>query len=279
MIDLLEFDFMRRALAASLLAGAGLSVVGVLVVLLEIPFLGISMSHAAFLGAIAGQLCGVSPVIGAAVACLAAASIVGPIGTRSRMSSNVALSILFSGTMGMALLLLHFLPGPRSSALSLIWGSILTVTRRDVVVLGVLNAGLLALLVVFYRQIVAVLYDRTIAATCGVPAALVYGAILVSAGLMVSASLPMVGGLLIFGLLVNPASAARQLTNRLEIMLALAAAFGVLSCLGGLAASAAWDVPAGAAIILVSSLIFALALWLSPRRRLARRGTRRERLP
>ncbi len=277
MIELFQHAFMQRALVASLLAGVGLSTVGVLIVLLDIPFLGVSMSHAAFLGAIIGQLCGFSPVLGAMVACLIMAAVVGPIGAGSRMGSNMILAILFSATMGAALLLLRFLPGSRASALSLIWGSILTVTARDVALLGGLTVGALVLLLLFYRQIVAVLYDRTIAITCGVPAAFVYGAMIVSAGLMISASLSMVGGLLIFGLLVNPASAARQLTSRLEIMFLLAAGFGVLACLGGLLASALWDVPAGAAIVLTSSAIFALAALGAPRRR--RIGRRMESQP
>jgi len=88
--------------------------------------------------------------------------------------------------------------------------------------------------------------------------------------LIISASLNIVGGLLIFTLLVNPASAAYQVTYKLKTMFLLSASFGILSCLIGLVFSYFFNVPTGAVIVLASSLIFALAFVLSPKRRLAR---------
>jgi manganese/iron transport system permease protein len=100
-----------------------------------------------------------------------------------------------------------------------------------------------------------------------VPERLVFFAMLVLCGLSVTANLNTIGGLLIFSLIVNPPSAAYQLTYRLKTMYLLSALFGVLSCLVGLVVSWLTDAPVGAVIIIASSVAFGLALALSPKRR------------
>lgn len=258
---------MQNAILASLFGGCALSLVGVCVTLMEIPFLGISMSHSAFLGAIVGLLCGFDPFLGAVLACSVSAFLVGPAADRAGASSNIILGILFSATMGLAFLLLAQIPGPKTEALNLIWGSILTISRREVVVLAILLGVTLGLLLVFHKEITAVLFHREIAAAAGVAEHLYYYGIIFVSGLIISAGLNIVGALLIFSLLINPASAAYQLTYRLPVMFALAAAFGVASCFVGLIVSYWFDVPTGAVIVLVSSALFLGCTLASPKRR------------
>jgi manganese/iron transport system permease protein len=90
---------------------------------------------------------------------------------------------------------------------------------------------------------------------------------LVLCGLSVTANLNTIGGLLIFSLIVNPPSAAFQLTYRLRTMYLLSALFGVLSCLVGLLVSWLTNAPVGAVIIITSSSFFGVSLLLSPKRR------------
>ena len=90
---------------------------------------------------------------------------------------------------------------------------------------------------------------------------------LVLCGLSVTANLSTIGGLLIFSLIVNPPSAAFQLTYRLRTMYLLSGLFGVLSCLVGLFVSWLTDAPAGAVIIIASSAVFGVCLLFSPKRK------------
>jgi manganese/iron transport system permease protein len=76
--------------------------------------------------------------------------------------------------------------------------------------------------------------------------------------------------MLIFTLLVNPASAAYQITYKLNTMFFLSATFGIISCLAGLIFSYLFNVPTGAVIVLASSVIFLLAFIFSPKRRIAK---------
>ena len=241
--------------------------IGVFVTLMDIPFLGISMSHSAFLGAIIGLLCGFDPLLCAIVACAVSGVVVGPIADRTDSSSNVILAIVFSATMGLAFLLLTFIPGPKSEALNLIWGSILTISRKEILLLGAIFLLIVFLIKVFFKELSAVLLNREIAASSGIQENFFYYGIIFLAGLIISASLDIVGGLLIFSLLVNPASAAYQITYKLKMMFLLSAVFGIVSCFAGLILSYLFNVPTGAVIVLASSLIFLLAFVLSPKKR------------
>ena len=275
MSELWQHAFFRHAVMACILGGGGLSLIGVFVTLMDIPFLGISMSHSAFLGAVIGLLCGFDPLLGAMLACAVSGVLVGPLSDRAGSSSNSILAVIFSATMGLAFLLLTRIPGPKSEALNLIWGSILTISAREIVVLAVIFAVAVLLLLVFFKEISAVLFNREVAAAVGIPEKLFYYGVILLAGLLISASLDIVGGLLIFSLLVNPPGAAYQLTYRLKTMFLLSAVFGVASCFAGLYVSYRFDVPTGAVIVLCSSAIYALAFAASPKR-VGGRGSRVE---
>lgn len=267
MIELFQHSFFQHALLACVFGGAGLSIIGVFVTLMDIPFLGISMAHSAFLGAIVGLLAGFNPLLGAIAACALCSLLVGPLADRAGATSNVILAVTFSATMGLALLLLSRIPGPKSEALNLIWGSILTISRNDIIVLGLIFVLIAGLLVVFFKELLAILFNREIAAASGVPEKAFYYGLIFLSGLIISASLDIVGGLLIFSLLINPASAAYQITYRLRTMFLLSSLFGIVSCLAGLYVSYRFDVPTGAVIVLASSFIFLLAFLFSPKRR------------
>ena len=266
MIELFSLKAFQNALLASLFGGCGLSLVGVFVILMDLPFLGIAMSHSALLGAVIGLLFGFNPLAGAIIACALSSIVIGPAADRSGASSNSILAILFSASMGAAFLLMSLMDGPKSEALNLIWGSILTISRPEAGFLGLAFFTVIGLLVLFYKELSAVLFNREIAASSGIKERFIYYAIISSAGLIISASLDIVGGLLIFTLLVNPASAANQLTYRLKTMFLLSALFGFISCVTGLIFSYIFDLPTGAVIVIASSIIFLFSYIFSPKR-------------
>jgi len=256
-----------QQIAAAVLGGAACGLVGVWVIMMRIPFVGVAMSHAAFAGAVFGLLLGINPLLAATAACILASLLIGPLAERSDLEPNVSVGIIFSLVLGLAFLGIGLMPGPRTSALHYIWGNILLVSVPDVLVMAAITAVVLAFLVLFFKEIRAVLYNREIARAVGIPERFFFYAMLVLCGLTVTANLDTIGGILIFSLIINPPSAAFQLTWRLRTMFLLSALFGVGSCLVGLAVSYLTDAPSGAVIIITSSVIFGLALLLSPKRR------------
>jgi manganese/iron transport system permease protein len=267
MQELIQIKFIQNSLLACFFGGAGLSIIGVYITLMEMPFLGISMSHSAFLGAVGGLLCGINPLLGALVLCALTGFIIGPLADRTDSSTNNILAIIFTATMGLAFLLLSFIPGPKSEALNLIWGSILTISREEIVFLIVAVSISTTLILFNFKKLAAVMFNREIAATCGISERLYFYGIIFISGMIISASLEIVGGLLLFSLLINPASAAKQLTYRLSYIFILAASFGVGACLIGLLLSYFFNVPTGAVIVLITTLIYILCALISVKRK------------
>ena len=269
--ELFQYEFMRNALAACVLGGTLFSLLGVALVLLRATFLGVCVAHAAFAGAVAGMMLGWPAMLTATGAAVTAALVVGTLGAGRRVGPDTAIGIVFAAMMGLAILLLALLPGSKAEALSAIWGNILLVSRTHVWLMVGLVVLTVGLAVVFGRSVSIVLFDPKLARCLGIPAAAVVTVILVLVAVVTAVHLEIIGGLLVFALVVCPAGAAYQVTYRLPSLVVVACAAGVVSCVGGLAISVGLGrygipCPTGPAIVLLSALLFALALALSPKR-------------
>lgn len=266
-LNLLDHAFMRHALLAGAFAGVCCSLAGVFAVLMRLTFIGVCLAHAAFAGGLLAMVVGADPLLGSLLLSLGSAAVIGPMADRGDFSPDTAVGIVFSTMLGAAVLCMGLLPGSKAEALGLFWGNILTVGARDVWLLGATAAVAIAAIVVFFKEVQAVACHRDIAAAAGLPATAIFYAILCFTGVTVTACLPSVGGLLVYSLIINPAAAAYQLTYSLKRMFVLAAAFGVVSCEAGLLLSYFFDLPAGASIVLTSSVVFVLCAAFSPKRR------------
>jgi len=258
---------MQNAILAALCGGVTCSIIGVFVVTMHLSFIGVCIAHAAFAGALLGVWLGFDPLIGALLFSLASAAIIGPMADRGELNPDTSIGIVFSLMLGLAFLFMGLMPGARTEALSLFWGSILTVSQENLIFLAIVTAVVIGLVAAFYKEIQAVICHRQVALAVGIPATLIFYGLLFSTGVAVTASLQSIGGLLIYSLILNPAAAAYQLTYRLKRMLCIAVAFGVISCWAGLAASYLFDIPSGASIVITSSIIFGLATAFSPKRK------------
>ncbi|MBM2824650.1 MAG: ABC-type transporter, integral rane subunit [Dehalococcoidales bacterium] len=267
-LSIFSYQFMQNAIIATFLGGIACSTIGVFVVLLHMPFIGVAMSHAAFAGALLGLWLGFDPLIGAFVFCLGAAAVIGPLADRGQLSPETSLGVVFSLMLGLAFLFIGIIPNTRSAALDLLWGSILTISRGDILLLGIVAFVVVGMVIVFGKEIQATIFNRNIALAVGIPATLVLYSIIFLTGATITVTLRSIGGLLIFSLILNPAAAAYQLTYSMKRMFLISAGFGVLSCWIGLFFSYVLNIPSGATIVIVSSLIFMLAAIFSPKRKM-----------
>jgi manganese/iron transport system permease protein len=266
-LSIFGYQFMQNAIISTFLGGIACATIGVFVVLMHMPFIGVAMSHAAFAGALLGLWLGFNPLIGAFAFSLAAAAVIGPLADRGELSPETSLGVIFSLMLGLAFLFLGLMPGTKSVALDLLWGSVLTNTRSDIILLAIVTLVVVGLVVLFYKEIQATVFNRDIALAVGLPATLILYGVLFLTGATVTATLRSIGGLLIFSLILNPAAAAYQLTYNMRRMFLLAAGFGVLSGWGGLLISYLFDLPSGASIVIVSSVVFMVAAIFSPKRK------------
>ncbi|PIU55906.1 MAG: cation ABC transporter permease [Chloroflexi bacterium CG07_land_8_20_14_0_80_45_17] len=268
--SILQYQFMQNAILAALCGGVTCSIIGVFVVTMHLSFIGVCIAHAAFAGALLGVWLGFNPLVGALLFSLVSAAIIGPMADRGELNLDTSIGIVFSLMLGLAFLFMGMMPGSRTEALNLFWGSILTVSRGNLIFLALVTAIIVGLVFAFYKEIQAVICHRQVALAVGIPATLIFYGLLFSTGVTITASLRSIGGLLIYSLILNPAAAAYQLTYSLRRMLCIAVVFGVISCWAGLAASYFLDIPSGASIVITSSIIFGLATAFSPKRKLKR---------
>ena len=266
-LSIFSYQFMQNAILSAFLGGIACSTVGVFVVLMHMPFIGVCMSHAAFAGALLGLWLGFDPLVGAFALSLLSAAIIGPLADRGELNPETSVGVIFSLMLGLGFLFMGLMSGTKSGALELLWGSILTNTRSDIMLLGVVAVVVVGLVIIFYKEIQATIFNRNIALSVGISATLILYGILFLTGATITASLRSIGGLLIFSLILNPAAAAYQLTYSMKRMFLLSAAFGVLSGWIGLIFSYLFNIPSGATIVVTSSIIFGIAAIFSPKKK------------
>lgn len=266
--SIFTYQFMQNAFISAFLGGVACSVIGVFVVLLHMPFIGVCMAHAAFAGALIAMFIGFDPLIGAFVLSLMAAAIIGPLADRGELNPDTSIGVIFSLMLGIAFIFIGLMSTGRAGALELLWGSILTVSFNDLILLMIVFIVVVGLVLIFYKEIQATVFNRNLALSTGIPSTAILYGILFLTGAAITVSLRSIGGLLIFSLILNPASAAYQLTYNMKRMFLLSAAFGVLSGWVGLIISYVLNIPSGATIVIVSTIIFALATVFSPKRKI-----------
>jgi manganese/iron transport system permease protein len=269
-IDALTYPPIQRALIACVLCGGSCSLLSVFVVLMKMPLIGISMSHAAFAGAVLGLLLNFNPFVSGFILCLLVAAVLGPLSDRTDMAPENVLGILFSFLMGLAFLGLGILTRTKATALNLMWGSLLSLSGSDIWVLTLITSALVFFVSLFFKELRSVMFNRRLAAASGVPERMIYYALLFLTGAVVSSNLATVGGLLIFALLVQPGATALQLTYNLKHFFFISVISGIGACVSGLVVSYIFDLPSGASVVLMATAIFAAAYFFSPKRRSAK---------
>lgn len=262
----MDWTFWMPVMVAGLIGGASSGLLGVYIVGMRIPFLGVCVSHAALAGAVFGELAGfegpwllVATLAGAILTALAL-GLIEP--GRAGMDSNVVIGILFSTTMGLAFLgigLFGILGKSDNNVRNLLWGSLVFCRWSDVRWVVLTAAALLLFVLTFFKEMRAILFSRQDAAAAGIHVTLVWAGFLVLTAAVLTVNFQTVGGLMIYSLVTNPAAAAFQLVKGYGRALGLAALLGAASGLGGFLIAAATDLPSGAMVVLLSSALVAVA--------------------
>jgi ABC-type Mn2+/Zn2+ transport system permease subunit len=265
--ELLSLGFMQRALAASLIIGALCAVIGVFVVLRGLSFIGAGTSHAAFAGVTFGYLIGVSPFAMAIVFGLGTVWIVHALYQRGIMKLDVSIGIFYTFTMALAVLFLGLMGTYNAEVYGFLFGSVLSVTRGDLMAMSWLAGGVLALVALFYKEFHFITFDPEMAEATGIAARRLFFLLLNLIALTVVVSLKTVGALLVFAMIVIPAAAAYQIGRTMLGMMAYAVALGIGSSVGGVLISYQFDLPSGATIVLLATTLFFVAAAFSPKRR------------
>lgn len=261
MIELFAFDFMRRALIAAVLVGLAAPAVGTFIVQRRLSLLGDGIGHVALTGVALGFLTGTAPVLTAVVVSVLGAIAIELVRARGRTSGDVALALLFYGGIAGGVLLIGLAPGGSNSTLtSYLFGSISSVTTLDLWVISIMAVAVLAVVVLFGRELFVLCQDEEVAKASGLPVRFLSLLIAVTAALTVVVAMRVVGLLLVSALMVVPVATSQQLTRGFRATMLLAMALGVAATVGGLTSAFYADVAPGAAIVLIALAGFGAAL-------------------
>ncbi len=265
-IEPLELAFMQRALVAALIIAVVGGVVGTFVVLKGLAFIGDALAHSAFAGVATAFVLGGSIYLGSVIAGVLTALAIGFVSRRGRVSFDTAIGILFVGAFSFGIMLISASRSYTVDLFSFVFGDVLGVGWEDVRVIALLGGVVLALVALFYRELLFTAYDPTMAAASGVPVAAVQYGQLALLALTTVIAIKVVGIVLVVAMLVTPAATAQLLVRRVPAMMAVASLCGAAACVAGFYLSYYADVATGAAIVLVATGMFLVALLFSPRR-------------
>ncbi|MFF4415195.1 metal ABC transporter permease [Streptosporangium sp. NPDC001559] len=263
MMDLLQYEFMQRALIAALLVGLAAPAIGTFIVQRRLALLGDGIGHVALTGVAFGFLTGTAPVLTAVVVSVLGAVAIELVRERGRTGGDVALALLFYGGIAGGVLLISLAPGgSNSSLLYYLFGSISSVSVEDVWVIALLAVAVLCVVVFFGRELYVLCQDEEVARTSGLPVRFLSLLIAVTAALTVVIAMRVVGLLLVSALMVVPVATSQQLTRGFRSTMLLSMVFGMVSTVSGLTSSFYVKVPSGAIIVVIALGGFVLALAL-----------------
>ena len=266
MIELFAYDFMQRSLLAAAMVGGLCSVIGVFVVLRGLAFMGAGTAHAAFAGVALGFLMGWPPLLMALLFGLATVWTTGWMEERGRMKLDVSIGILYTATMALAILFIGLMKTYNAEVYGYLFGNVLAVTSEELLTIAGLSFIVIGAIVLFSKELYFIAFDQEMAEASGVPARRIFFLLLTLVALTVVISLKTVGAILVFAMILIPASTAYQLTHSLSTLTWYSVLIGITCSVGGVLISSYWDIPSSPAIVLLATMMFFVAVLLSPKR-------------
>lgn len=255
-----EHTFLQWALVAALLASLSSGVVGTLVVLKRITFMAGGIAHAVLGGMGVAHWLGHSPLGGAAVAAVMAALAVGWIARKGREREDMLIGALWAVGMAVGIVAIAHTPGYSTDLMSYLLGNLLMVSPEHVYWMLALNAAIVLALLVFWRPIVASIFDEEFARLRGIPTFAIELILLITVSLCVVLLVQAVGLVLVMALLTLPAATALLLSGSLARIMLIAAALAATEMVLGLGLAFQTDSPAGAVIVLASASVYLAVL-------------------
>jgi manganese/iron transport system permease protein len=256
----LSYDFFVRALIASALVGVACAIVGSFVVLKGMSFIGDAVSHAAFPGIVIAYLVGAPIILGGAIAAIGTALGIGAITRRSGLRSDAIIGVLFAGMFALGVAIFSSIPNYVGDLFHFLFGDVLGISVSDLQALTILVLGLLFVLRLLWKELLFTTFDPLGAGAAGLPVRRLDDLLLILIAVTIVISLQAVGIVLVVAMLTTPAATAQLLVKRFTAMIQVAALIGICAAVVGLYISYSLDIASGAAIVILETLLFLLAL-------------------
>ena len=265
----LSNSFLQMALCASLLASIASGTIGSFVVIKRIAFIAGAISHS-LLGGMGFCLWlqrtygipWLDPLIGAFAGAIGSGLLLGWIHLNYRQREDAVIAAIWSTGMAIGVIFISLTPGTNVELMNFLFGNILWINTRDLILLGILDLFILTFIFIYYRRFLALCFDEEQALLRGIPVRRLYMLLLSLVAVTVVLLTQVIGTVLVIALLTIPATLAGLFTNRLPLMIASAIGLSALFSFAGLEASYLLDWPPGSTIALLAALVYFAILLL-----------------
>ncbi len=254
--SIFSYEFMRNALIASFWISLATGIIGTLVVLNRIVSLSGGIAHAAYGGVGLAYYFGQDPMIGALLFSTTSALVMGAAQRKSKSGADTLIGVMWSIGMAVGIIFISLTPGYKANLMSYLFGSILAVSRSDLVLMTVVAFLVLGFAFFFYRSLLAISYDETFSTVRNLPVTLIYLTMLVLVGLTVVVAMRMVGLILVIALLTIPPAISLNFFKDMRWIMISSFLLSIIFCFAGLVISFQTNVQAGPVIILLASVVF-----------------------
>jgi zinc transport system permease protein len=262
MIEALQFEFMRNALFAGLLASVICGIMGTLVVVNRIVFLSGGIAHAAYGGIGLSFYFGWPYLFGTIGFSLVASTVMAVVSMKTKHRADTIIGVIWAVGMALGIILIDLTPGYNVDLMSYLFGSILTVPGSDLLIMAVMGILMILLVSFYYKDLLALSYDEEFARIRGVPVKAIYFGMIAVLAVSIVLVIQVVGLILVIALLTIPPFIVEKFAKSLVQMMVGSSLLGAFFTISGLWLSYTCDLTSGASIIMVAGVGFFLSLLL-----------------
>lgn len=261
---LFNYGYLQKALVTSIMVGIICGAIGCFIILRGMALMGDAISHAVLPGVALSYMLGINFFFGAVLTGVLTAVGIGFVSQNSRIKHDVAIGILFTFSFALGIIMITLMKSS-TDLYHILFGNVLVVRSSEMWTTFVVGIVVLSVIYFFFKELLVSSFDPIMSAAYGLPNRLIHYLLMIMLTMVTVASLQTVGIVLVVAMLITPAATAYLLTDRLWVMIFLSMGFGVVSSIFGLYLSYSYNLASGASIVLVATVLFALAFAFSPK--------------
>jgi len=263
MLEALQYPFMIRALVSGIFIAILLGWLGTFVVTRKMSLIGDGIAHASLAGIAFALLLGWAPIPVAIILSIIIAIFIYFLEKKTKISSDMAIAVVFTTGMAIGIILLHFYQGYQPELVSYLFGNILTINTYDLWNIIFVGSIILICLFIFYRKILFSTFDPIGAYLSGIKPWIYDLVLYISTAVAIILSIKLIGIILVSALLVTPSAIAKLFSKSFKHFTVLAILISAAIVFIGLMVSYYLDLPSGATVVLTGTLLFLLSFGLS----------------
>lgn len=259
-----QYSFLQKALITSIIVGIICGVMGCFIILRGMALMGDAISHAVLPGVALSYMLGINFFFGAVISGVITAIAIGFVSQNSRIKHDTSIGIMFTAAFAAGIIIITMLKSS-TDLYHILFGNVLAVRTSEMWMTLLIGVFVILAVYLFYKELLVSSFDPTMAAAYGLPTKIIHYFLMTLLTMVTVASLQTVGIVLVVAMLITPAATAYLLTERLWIMIFIAAGIGIVSATIGLYFSYTHNLASGATIVITATVIFGLVFLFSPK--------------